>query len=219
MGGIAKPGGRDPDRGFVLAVGNRDGTSHLDTVRVQQTISRLRRVLSPEKCATIADWPTTAKESAESILERLYGIRYKAPCDARHTSFGPDGFDLFLSHNVMEHVPPHDLAAIHRESLRILKPGAVAVHLIDLQDHWAYATLRRSVHGFLGNGPISWKLLNPPIHYQNRLRSKEHVLLARTAGFEVMEAIETPASGFAGIGTLEELGVTALRLILRKPSP
>lgn len=205
---------------------------HLDDRRIADAIALLRR-LDAEGCGKLLpSWPFPSVSGRNEALKSTYGITYSAPCDARRTEFDADSFDLFLSYNVMEHIPPQDLDAIHRESFRLLKPGAVAIHHIDLQDHWAYATPRRSVHGFLGDGPLAWKLLNPPIHYQNRLRGVEHLASLRSAGFEIvlqrtqdasaeqLEALRRPGAvhpDFLKRGSLEELAVRNLVVVAKKP--
>lgn len=205
---------------------------HLDSKRIGNAVALLRK-LDPDGCASrLPEWSAPSENGLLDHIQTAYGIRYAAPCDARRTDFEESSFDLFLSYHVMEHIPPQDLREIHRESFRLLKPGAVAIHYVDLQDHWAYATPRRSVHGFLGNGPTAWKCLNPPLHYQNRLRSKEHVDALASVGFEIAIRNETRATdeqlallrrpgavhgSFLSRGSIEELGVTYLVVVARKP--
>lgn len=43
-----------------------------------------------------------------------------------------DSFDVVFSISVVEHVPTEDLAAFHADQLRILKPGGMFVHAIDV---------------------------------------------------------------------------------------
>jgi hypothetical protein len=195
---------------------------HLNDSRIDAAVSLLHRI-DPEGCGT---------RLPARVLEERYGIRYTAPCDARATGFDADSYDLFLSYNVLEHIPASDLPGIHAESFRLLGKGAVAIHNIDLQDHWAYANPRRSVHGFLSDGPLSWKFLNPPIHFQNRLRAKEHLRMLVEAGFEIVWKRETAATPeqleslrrpgalraeFLEGCTLEEAATTNLVVVARKP--
>jgi Methyltransferase domain len=205
---------------------------HLDGARIGEAVKRVRS-RSDAGRPGLPEWSCPSDSEIEKHLESGYGIHYQAPCDARRTAF-PTGFlDLYLSYNVFEHVPKEELSAILAESFRLLKPGAISVHCIDLQDHWAYADLRYPVHGFLRYGKLAWKLMNPPIHYQNRLRSKQFKAMACDAGFELVEALEVGADpqqlttlrsrGFVhedlrSLGTAEELGITSLRLVLRKPA-
>ncbi|MEN9355173.1 MAG: hypothetical protein RL318_2498 [Fibrobacterota bacterium] len=209
-----------------------DISRHLDRLRIGEAVRRVR-AKGDAAGSAVPEWDCASDSSVEGDLESRYGIHYLAPCDARKTTFSTGSLDLFLSYNVFEHIPRDDLFAILQESHRLLKPGAVAVHFIDLQDHWAYAKPGVPVHGFLRHGRFAWNLLNPPIHFQNRLRSKQFKELAREAGFELVEALETEASpeqlamlrtpGFLhedlrSLGTPEELGITFLRMVLRKPA-
>lgn len=43
-----------------------------------------------------------------------------------------DSFDVVFSISVVEHVPTEQLAAFHEDQLRILKPGGMFIHAIDL---------------------------------------------------------------------------------------
>lgn len=206
---------------------------HLDDGRIGAAVEMLGRIDGDGCGVRVPRWPHPNAESMVRVLKECYAIHYAAPCDARATSFETGSFDLFLSYNVMEHIPVRDLPAIHRESFRVLKKGAVAIHHVDLQDHWAYATPRRSVHGFLANGPWSWKFLNPPIHFQNRLRAKDHLQALVDAGFEIawkretaatpeqLEALRRPGAvlpEYLERMSLDELGVTNLVVVARKPT-
>jgi SAM-dependent methyltransferase len=48
--------------------------------------------------------------------------------DGRHIPFDDGTFDVVFSSNVLEHVP--DLAQMHRESLRVLRPGGFCLHVM-----------------------------------------------------------------------------------------
>jgi SAM-dependent methyltransferase len=43
-----------------------------------------------------------------------------------------ESFDVVFSISVVEHVPTEDLAAFHEDQLRILKPGGLFIHAIDI---------------------------------------------------------------------------------------
>jgi len=201
---------------------------HLDAVRIGQSLERLRR----RGISTPGD--VQANLQPDRILSTLatnFGIHYAAPADARDTKLSEGSIDLIYTYHVFEHVPEPALLAIHKESFRLLKKGGIAVHWIDLQDHWAYSGTGRSLHGFLSDGPVRWNLLNPPIHYQNRLRAPDHLRIVREAGFENIEVVAdlpTPEqwtdlqkpgaihpTQVRGM-SLEELGTTNLRLVLHK---
>jgi len=89
--------------------------------------------------------------------------------------------DFIWSQAVLEHVRRNEFAAVMRETRRILRPGGVASHRVDLRDH---------LGGKLNNLRFSearWEgdLFSQSGFYTNRLRYTEILDLARQAGFEV----------------------------------
>jgi len=64
-----------------------------------------------------------------------FGIDYRAPM--RITDIVEESFDCFYSVDTLEHIPPAPLAEVLTTSRARLKPGGVAVHIIDYSDHYA----------------------------------------------------------------------------------
>ena len=171
-----------------------------------------------------------ALDSLDELGPRL-GIRYLAPCDARDTGLDEASIDFVSSTDTCEHIPGEDLAAIFRECRRLLRPGGAFSCRIDLQDHYAYFDRGLSRYNFLRFSDRSWRLVNSPLHHQNRLRSPDYLRLVRDAGLELVS--ETPsgpsAEGLAELSGLslaerfraytpEELGVTILSFVARNPA-
>lgn len=164
-------------------------------------------------------------------LEERFGIEYLAPCDARGTGLPGESVDFVSSTDVCEHVPENDLAAIFRECFRLLRPGGAFSCRIDLQDHYSYFDRSISRYNFLRFSDRAWRLVNSPIHFQNRLRAPDYLRLVRDAGFELV--VERPsgpdedglqqlealrlAEPFRNGYTPQELGVTVLSFIARRP--
>jgi SAM-dependent methyltransferase len=162
-------------------------------------------------------------------LEERFGIEYLAPRDARATGLAAESVDFVSSTDVCEHVPGDDLAAIFRECRRLLRPGGAFSCRIDLQDHYAYFDRSLSKYNFLRYSDGGWRLVNSPLHFQNRLRSPDYLRLVREAGFEIV--VERPsgpteegleelrrlplAPPFRNGYTPEELGVTVLSFVAR----
>ena len=164
-------------------------------------------------------------------LEERFGIRYLAPCDARDTGLPSASIDFVSSTDTCEHIPGADLAGIFRESYRLLRPGGAFSCRIDLQDHYAYFDRSLSKYNFLRYSDRAWRLVNSPLHYQNRLRSPEYLQLVRDAGFELV--VEKPSgpseTGLKELESLplaprfrrfppEELGVTVLSFVATRPA-
>jgi SAM-dependent methyltransferase len=166
-------------------------------------------------------------------LERRFGIRYLAPRNARATGLPARSFDLVSSTYVLEHVPADDIAAILRESVRLLSPDGVLSSFIDLRDHFMYFDPAVGPHHFLGFGSRSWRWLNPGLQWVNRLRAIDHRRLVENSGLRIVaeNPIEPTAEErtvLAGMRlarqfrdryTLEQLGTKELHLVARPAGP
>src|SRR6476620_4658666 len=166
--------------------------------------------------------------SSIAELEPRFGIRYLAPCDARATGLPAGSIDFASSTDTCEHIPAPDLARIFAESRRLLRPGGAFSCRIDLQDHYSYFDPSLSRYNFLRYSDRSWRLVNSPLHYQNRLREPDYLELVRDAGLEV---VVTNPSGPSEQGRVElealpiaqrfrkyppeELGVTVLSFVAK----
>jgi SAM-dependent methyltransferase len=164
-------------------------------------------------------------------LETRFGIRYLAPCDARGTGLHEGSIDFASSTDTCEHIPEADLAAIFRETRRLLRPGGAFSCRIDLQDHYAYFDRGLSRYNFLRFSDGTWGLVNSPLHFQNRLRSPDYLRLVREAGLDrVAERPSGPsdegreelralpvAKRFRGYSE-DELGVTVLSFVALRPA-
>jgi SAM-dependent methyltransferase len=173
------------------------------------------------------------REPIQSLpeLEERFGIDYLAPCDARATGLPAESVDFVSSTDVCEHVPEDDLAAIFHECFRLLRAGGAFSCRIDLQDHYSYFDRSLSRYNFLRFSEGAWRLVNSPLHFQNRLRAPDYLRLVRDAGFELV--VERPSGpderGLAELGSLplaerfrngytpQELGVTVLSFVARRP--
>jgi SAM-dependent methyltransferase len=174
--------------------------------------------------------PLGARIGSVDELEERFGITYLAPRDARDTDLAGESIDFVSSTDTCEHIPEKDLAEIFGECFRLLRPGGAFSCRIDLQDHYAYFDRSLSRYHFLRFSDRAWKLVNSPLHYQNRLRAPEYLRLAREAGLELV--VEKPSGpSLEGVRELEslpiaprfrrfppeELGVTILSFVARRP--
>jgi SAM-dependent methyltransferase len=128
-----------------------------------------------------------ADVSSLAELEERFGIRYLAPCDARDTGLPAQSIDFISSTDTMEHIPEDDLLRILVECRRLLKPEGLMSYRIGMEDHYAYFDRSVSHYNFLRFPDPVWRLLNPALHYQSRLRHPDYVRLARAAGLEIVE--------------------------------
>lgn len=173
--------------------------------------------------------PSVSALSSVQELHRELGIRYAAPSDARATGLAAGSIDFISTNSTLEHIAPNELAAIFKESHRILADDGFMVHFVDMQDHHSSADSRLSVYNFLSVGEPYWSILNADLNYQNRLRASDYVALFREAGFAIAEQWALPATPaeleqlrslkllprFAGYQEAD-LSAKVLRIVLRK---
>jgi SAM-dependent methyltransferase len=152
---------------------------------IESEISRIAKELELEEGAVTQRY-RSATQGARTLAELLrgFGVEYHCPGDARQTGLSDASVDVVCSSNVLEHVPPEVLERIHKESMRILKPGGLAVHRFNPQDH--FAAIDRSITGanFLRYSKRQWYWLGGSgLSYHNRLRCVEHKRLFEQVGF------------------------------------
>lgn len=129
-------------------------------------------------------------------LRRLFGINFRAPFDARATGLAEGSLDFILSTNTLEHVPPQEIMTILKECRRLLAPGGALSFKIDYADHYSFADPSITAYNFLRYSPAAWRVFNPPLHYQSRLRHADYAALFAAGGFEVLsqEALIPPGA-------------------------
>ncbi|MDY6847320.1 MAG: methyltransferase domain-containing protein [Chloroflexota bacterium] len=123
------------------------------------------------------------------LLLSKIGFEYLAPYDARHLGLADSSIDLYYSRTVLEHVAKDSISDIYIEAHRVLKPNGYMIHLIDIDDHWSYFDKSISRLNFLKYKDSVWNLINSPIAYQNRLRSKQHLEIIESSGFSIEKFI------------------------------
>ena len=121
-------------------------------------------------------------------LLRIASIRCFAPADASRTGLPTASVDCHFSVTTLEHVEPGALDRILREGRRVLKPDGVAIHIIDLSDHFAHTDSSISAINFLRFTDSEWqKLADNPFSYCNRLRASDYAVAFSRAGLEILD--------------------------------
>lgn len=104
-----------------------------------------------------------------------------------NTGFESDSIDYLFSHATLEHVK--DPLKCIQETSRVVKPGGLTAHCIDLRDHRNF----EDPLGFLCESGASWEeIMNEycsvvPHGYMNRWRASEYRDAFESEGFEVLE--------------------------------
>ena len=124
----------------------------------------------------------------EADLKEFYGIVYRAPADAAATKLPDESIDAIVTTSVFEHLPHPVALAILKECRRILRKSGVMSHAIDYSDHYAHSDATIGPYNFLKYSSEHWRLCNPSIHYQNRLRHVDYETMFLKTRFVVVEA-------------------------------
>jgi len=124
----------------------------------------------------------------EKDLLENYGIRYMAPFDARDTKLPSGSIDVITTTSVFEHIPADACDGIIKEFRRIIHKDGLMSHTIDYSDHYAHADPNISDYNYLRYNDSQWKIFNPSIHYQNRLRTADYDKMFAANGFKIVEA-------------------------------
>lgn len=172
----------------------------------------------------------------QALVEK---IEYHQPFKANETPFADDDFDLIYSNSAMEHFDqPRETV---REIYRVLKPGGVTVHGIDLRSHvpgddlghlkFSEEEYLRQVQKYDPNHGITKKLGRQwkTQVYCNRVLAKEWQSMFEDQGFEVLETILLAKLRLSSINpaefaapfsnkTPEELAPLVMSIVARKPS-
>jgi hypothetical protein len=167
-----------------------------------------------------------ASGSLQSLMT-VAGITYLAPADAGHLPLASASVDIHTSFTVFEHVPRAVLVSILQEASRLLSPHGVALHRIDMSDHYAHDDPSISYINFLQYSQDSWqRLAGNRFAYHNRLRAADYRLIYQEAGHRILEwnehrdtrSVEVLRQGFRldesfrGLAE-DELGVCGLSVI------
>lgn len=128
-----------------------------------------------------------------SALQELLDLEYRAPGDAGALDMLENAsIDIHYSTNVFEHVSPDDLRRIVREARRVLQPGGLFVHRVDLADHFTASDPSITSINFLQFSEPEWEdLAGNRFMYHNRLRSYELYQLFGEEGLDIVWKEET----------------------------
>jgi len=105
---------------------------------------------------------------------KMANIQYLAPADAANTNLLNDSIDYHISTNTLEHIPYEVIRNIFIEAKRILKDKGIAIHFIDMSDHFQHQDSSISRINFLRFSDDEWSYIaGNQFAYCNRLRATD----------------------------------------------
>ena len=109
-----------------------------------------------------------------------------APADAANMELADSSVDYHISTTVLEHIPEVDIERILKEAKRILKKDGIAIHFIDLSDHFQHQDKSITRINFLRYSEKEWdRIAGNEFAYCNRLRACDYFALFEKSGFDV----------------------------------
>jgi SAM-dependent methyltransferase len=198
----------------------------VDTVRYAASQPDARSFTELWRRATEAGLvdPTDVADPEAELARAAARLEYRVVDGREGWPFPEQSKDIVYSFSVLEHV--RDLRGLLDESARVLRPGGLSIHTIDLRDHYNLGPDENWLE-FLEFDDRQWeRMTSARSAWCNRMRAPElHELFAEI--FEVVEFSEETsdlpigfdhrrvASRFQGFGP-EELSVSSVSVVARR---
>lgn len=161
---------------------------------------------------------------------KMANIQYLAPADAANTNLLNNSINYHISTNTLGHIPYEVIRNIFIEAKRILKDKGIAIHFIDLSDHFQHQDNSISRINFLRFSDNDWtNIAGNQFAYCNRLRASDYLNLFNEVGFDIIHmekgidenSMNKIQDGFKvnekfNSYNLEDLCTTSLKIMLRK---
>jgi hypothetical protein len=158
-------------------------------------------------------------------LYRLLGFRYVVDAAGSMKSLENETFQLVMSGGVFEHIYREILPDSIAGWTRLMRPGAFAIHTINISDHLYLYDRSVCPKQYLGFSERVWKrFFENDVQYINRVQRGEWLGLFERAGLMLREESGT----YADLGGLKideryasmdahDLSCTHLEVVLQKP--
>jgi len=205
-----------------------------DHLEVLSKIANFSLQRAKEKCVKAFQATEVKVERAalpvEEILQAI-GVHYNAPFDTTQLPIKSNSQDATISRLVLQHIPPQILPDVLKELYRILKPGGISIHKVNLHDEYAQVDPNVTLVNFLKYPSWFWDNFgNNPIKYVNRARYPYYLGLFENIGFRVLSlSKKLDKRSFDALSTMkivkefrhhskEELATIGFTVILEKPA-
>ena len=122
-------------------------------------------------------------------IERLYNIKYLAPCTINEIEKKGLYFDACISSTTLEHLPTDLLNNIFTTLKKIIKKDGIILSLIDYSDHYSHTDDKIGHLNFLQYSENNWRKYNTPYLFQNRLRHQDYKNFFFKMNYKILKEI------------------------------
>jgi hypothetical protein len=147
-------------------------------------LSKILPSVDQSRLDTVERLISSPDNNGDDLMKKL-GI-YRLVADARRIKIRSGTVDLFVSNNVLEHIPREILLGIYHEFARLAANRAVMAHYIDMGDHHSYVDESITRYNYRKYNKHVWWFFNNSINHQNRLCLSDYKELHDTAGWKIV---------------------------------
>ena len=149
--------------------------------------------LIPARLARLDEVASTAANRPPAETLAMLGIHVHV-ADARHTALMDGSVDFLFSQAVFEYIPRATSIVLMREFRRVVRPGAVTSHYINLSDQYQNFDHTLSQLNFLRYSARQWRWLDSPIIPQTRLRISDYREIFQQTGWRIFREENTSSA-------------------------
>ncbi len=148
----------------------------------------LAEISGRDEASMNARWSALRPDRGQWVdLWRAHGITYRAPFDFTRSGLPAQSVDMIFSNDCLGYIPVPTLAAIMKESWRLLRPGGIIAHDIFVYDDLGIYDREIPPWNFLRFSQAEWdRVGNSRIHHQNRSRPSFYARLAVDNGLQIV---------------------------------
>jgi len=151
----------------------------------EDRLSRLLPFVDSHRISTIEELVGSKDNQGDEFLKEMN--IYMLIGDTRNIELQSGTIDLFVSNNVLEHIPQNTLKEIFQEFRRLSSKKGVMSHNIDMGDHHSYVDPSITRYNYRKYNKHVWWLFNNSINYQNRLCVSDYKEVHETTRWKIIQ--------------------------------
>ncbi len=176
-------------KNYVSQLGERVEKLDADALQRERAAGLIRKIL---KAKNFED------------LYALLDFQYVVDPSGDLTKLETDGFDVVVSHGVLEHINSSILPKFVTKIGGLLKPGGYSVHHVNLRDHLYLYDKTVSTKQYLAYSDKTWtRWFQNQVQYINRVQCSQWHNLFKNAGLKLIEG-RSSRENLSGLNIAEQ---------------